>query len=124
LDAVPFDNFKPRAGRPLASEQGDVGGIFAPPQPHHPRNVRPIDVGIDQANFATLSLQGKGDVDGNGCLAHAALTASDSDDRYRDWLVRHHTSSTPGVRPPPATIPMRTSRNDSVRPASEALAFP
>ena len=45
--------------------------------PQHRGGIRPIDVGIQQANAKSLLGQGAGQIDGHGALAHSALAAAD-----------------------------------------------
>jgi hypothetical protein len=50
---------------------------------HHQRNIRPVDVGVDQAHALAKLLECDGEVDGDSGFADTALAGSDGDDlRY------------------------------------------
>jgi hypothetical protein len=42
------DGLQPGIGRARPGEQRDVRGLGVPPQTHHPRHVRAVQVGVDQ----------------------------------------------------------------------------
>ena len=89
LDPVLADHLQPGVGRAGPGEQRDVTRLGPPPQAHHPRYVRTVKVGVDQAGAVPLRGQGQGQVHRDGGLPDPALPARDRDDRYLVRAVRH-----------------------------------
>jgi hypothetical protein len=60
----------------IGEDAGLLGGA------HHERDVRAVDVGVDEAGAIAELDEGDGEIDGEGGFANAAFAGSDSDDGF------------------------------------------
>jgi hypothetical protein len=83
--------------------------------PHHARDVRPVDVGVHEADARTGSGERDGDVGRDSRLPHATLAARDGNDvaqigiRFGCWS-RPHLRARRSVRSPRVDHRQRTTR--------------
>jgi hypothetical protein len=82
LHPVLAHGLQPGIGRARPGEQRDTRGFGAPPQTHHARHVRTVQVGVDQAGPVPPRRQGQRQVHRDRGLADPALPASHRDDRH------------------------------------------
>ena len=104
---MPLDDLEARPGLTPGGEQGEAGRFPPPAQAKHARDVRAVQVGINEADSAALRVQGQRQVHRDRGLPDAALTARHRDDRHliaaarRRVYLRHareRTDCGPGKR--------------------------
>lgn len=81
FEAEPFK--RGNVGVAFAAGDGDVA--FARPRApdaEHERDVRPVQVGIEQAHPLPRLLEGEREVHGNGRFTHSAFSAGDGEDAF------------------------------------------
>ena len=102
---------------------------------HHARNVRPVDVGVHEADARAALRERDGEVHGDGGLADAALAGRDGDDaaevrdsatgvgaagraRCRRRLIHHRQRAAARRAPAPGRAAAFTSTRTSVTPST------